>query len=98
MAVYRTNPESKGNVGLKFIESLLKNKFSMCLTDSEGQTPMGYLLVQSIPETAISAVVQLAVRYGFDMLSSVRIGADGTNSNTFMMEVLAMGKMTFKLF
>jgi len=57
MAVYRTNPESKGNVGLKFIESLIKNKFSMYLTDSEGKTPMGYLMVSSISEAAICAVV-----------------------------------------
>ena len=35
MAAYRANPESKNNVGMKFIESLLKNKFSMFVTDSE---------------------------------------------------------------
>ena len=36
MALYRTNTNKRINDGLKFIDSLIKSKYSMALTDSEG--------------------------------------------------------------
>ena len=69
MAAYRTNPESKNNAGMKFIESLIKCKFSLFVKDSEGQTPMAYLMVDSVPKQAVVPVVQLAIKHGLDLLS-----------------------------
>ena len=57
MALYRTNTNKRINDGMKFIESLIKAKYSMCLTDSEDQTPLSYLLVDSVPEEAVYAVI-----------------------------------------
>ncbi len=50
VAVHRTSPESKGNVGTKFVESLLKNKFSLYKTDSGDRTPISYILGDEVPE------------------------------------------------
>ena len=57
VGVHRTNPKAKGSPGLKFIESLIKNKFSMLLTDSEEQTPLAYILQDNVPEEALVPVV-----------------------------------------
>lgn len=57
MACYRTNVGKKVNIGLKFIESLFKNKFSMYLKDVDGLTPLGYILVDSVPKEAVFPIV-----------------------------------------
>lgn len=66
MAAYRTDAsrtsnvnKAKGNniVSLKFIESLIKNKFSMYLPDLNGTTALGYLLIDSVPAHAVFPVV-----------------------------------------
>ena len=44
-------------IGLKFIESLMKNNFSMFAKDSDGVTPMGYLLTEAATEDAILPVI-----------------------------------------
>ncbi len=63
MAYYRTNPHSKDNVGLKFMDSLIKNKFNMYLTDREGVTPLGYLLGSDIYPKWVSPIIKLAEKY-----------------------------------
>ena len=70
MACYRTSVDKKANVGIKFIESLLKIKFSMFLTDSEGQTPFAYLLIASMPKQHILPVVELFIKHGFDLFKN----------------------------
>ena len=72
VGVHRTNPESKDNVGIKFVESLLKNKFSLYKTDTEDRTPISYILMDEVPESAIIAVIKLAVKYGFNPLYSIK--------------------------
>ena len=69
IGVHRSNPDSKGNIGMKFVESLIKNKFSMHLTDSNDETPMDYLMTDSVPESALLPVIKVAVKYGFSLLS-----------------------------
>ena len=54
---------------MKFVESLIKNKFSMHLTDSNDETPMDYLMTDSVPESALLPVIKVAVKYGFSLLS-----------------------------
>mmetsp|Transcript_16392 Transcript_16392/g.22178 ORF Transcript_16392/g.22178 Transcript_16392/m.22178 type:complete len:189 (+) Transcript_16392:309-875(+) len=105
MGVHRTNPSAKGNPGLKLIESLIKNKFSMFLTDSEGQTPLSYLLQENVPEEALHPVVKVAVKYGFNLLrkTGAQTGDEDSDeepclSETFMMELFKTGKMSLKLF
>ena len=53
MAAYRANPDSKNNAGMKFIESLIKNKFSMFETDSDDKTPLAYLMLPTVPKEAL---------------------------------------------
>ena len=91
---------------MKFVESLIRNKFSMHLTDSNGETPMGYLLTDSVPESALLPVIKVAVKYGFNLLSpssgqSAHISSGSSEpdlTNSFIMELCKAGKMTLKIF
>ena len=103
MASYRSRPDTKGNPGLKFIESLIKNKFSMYETDSEGKTPLNYLLLESVPAPIVFNVIQIAMKYGFDVVKNGSGEEDDADeevdlTKTFMMELFTAGKMTLKLF
>ena len=110
VGVHRTNPESKGNVGIKFVESLLKNKFSLYKTDTEDRSPVSYILMDDVPESAIIAVVKLAVKYGFNPLHSMNSQPQEANEQnsddsdepdleqSFIMELFESGKMTLKVF
>ena len=57
MACYRTNLDKKVNMGMKFIESLMKNKFSMYIKDADGLTPLGYILIDSVPKEAVQPII-----------------------------------------
>ena len=101
MACYRTNIGKKVNTGLKFIESLMKNRFSMYLKDADDLTPLGYILIDSVSQEAVFPIVQLATKNGFDLLGASFREEDFDNANdskSFMMELFAKGKMTLKLF
>ena len=52
------------SMGLKFIESMVKNRFSLFVTDKDGRTPLGFLLAQSVSEDAILPVIKIVMRYG----------------------------------
>ena len=91
---------------MKFIESLIKNKFSMLLTDSEEQTPLAYILQDNVPEEALVPVVQIIMKYGFNILRNMKAHHDDVDSEegepdlkeSFLMELFEKGKMTLKLF
>ena len=72
----------------------------MYLTDSDGITPLGYILVDSVPQDAVFPIIALAVKYGFDLLGSSKATGDGEEdpAKSFMMELFATGKMTLNLF
>ena len=57
MACYRTCFGNKVNQGMKFIESLMKCKFSMYLEDADGLTPLRYILVDSVPQEAVFPII-----------------------------------------
>lgn len=87
---------------MNFIESLIKNKFSLLVVDTEDKTPMDYLLTDTATEESILPVIEIAVKYGFNLLHNARDSEDDEGefnlSGTFLMELFKAEKMITKVF
>ena len=82
-------------MGLKFIETLVKNKFSMSVTDKDGQTPLAFLINASVGEDAILPIIKIMARHSFYGLV---LGEASGQTTGLVMDLFKTGKITIRMF